>query len=124
MSYTSVELVRHHLVAAFPVQQRIRNQPVTLENDYAAFFNGAVEEATVTVKSVQQVLPLRKQVTLGSSWTNVDSAPLVDGSVAVASDSSLGTVYGENVDYVVDYSQGNILRKSGGSLSVGQSVTV
>jgi len=42
----------------------------------------------------------------------------------VASDSSLGTVYVENVDYVVDYAGGRLTTKVGGSLSSAQTVTV
>jgi hypothetical protein len=44
--------------------------------------------------------------------------------VVVASDSSLGTVYQENTDYVVDYATGLLTVKAGGALTANQGVTV
>ncbi|MFH1300833.1 MAG: hypothetical protein ABIK07_07200 [Planctomycetota bacterium] len=42
----------------------------------------------------------------------------------MASDSSLGTIYTENTDYVIDYRNGTLTIKSGGTLSTGMTVTV
>jgi hypothetical protein len=125
VSYPSIELVRHHSVANFPVQEQVQDQPVVLEgNDYVAFFNGAVDAASFTVKSLRNNELTRAAVTLGSGRTALTSAPLVPGSVVVASDSSLGTVYTENIDYIIDYTEADLIVKSGGSLSAGQTVTV
>lgn len=124
MSYTNVELVRHHLVAAFPTQDKVYDQAVIIESDYVTFFNGPVEEPSVLVKSVQSNIPTRVTVTLNSERTSLVAAPLVRGSVLVASDSSLGTVFTENVDYVIDYELGDLIIKEGGGLSVGQTITV
>jgi hypothetical protein len=124
MSYTNVELVKQHLIEASPVMDRIHNQVVTLGTDTVTFFNGAVEESSVIAKSLHQSVPTRTQVTLGSSWTSVDSVPIVDGSVVVASDSSLGTIYQEQVDYVFDCRAADMVVKNGGLLSIGQTVTI
>jgi len=124
MSYTNVDLIKHHLVAAFPAQENIYDQPVILEGgDYVTFFNGAVEQSSVMVKSVQSNTPTRVTVTLNSERTSLASSPLVRGSVVVASDSSLGTVYIENVDYIIDYVLADLVIKSDGALSTGQTVT-
>ena len=124
MSYTNVELARHHLVAAFPAQEKVYDQAVILESDYITFFNGPIEQSSAMVKSVQSNAPTRVTVTLNSERTSLSSSPLVRGSVVVASDSSLGTVYTENVDYVIDYALGDLVLKEGGALTTGQSVTV
>ncbi|MFQ6008093.1 MAG: hypothetical protein ACE5K8_03990 [Candidatus Zixiibacteriota bacterium] len=125
MSYTNIELVKHHLVSDFPAQERIQDQTVVLEGgDYVTFFNGAVEESSVTIKSIQSNELTRATVTLGSGRTSLASSPLVRSSVVVASDSSLGTIYTENVDYIIDYAEADLIIKSGGSLSAGQTVTV
>lgn len=124
MSYTNVDLVRHYLVAPFPAQETIYDQAVILESGYVTFFNGPVEQSSTLVKSLQSNTPTRTSVTLNSQTTPLGASPLARGSVVVASDSSLGTVYVENVDYVIDYSQGKLLIKEGGDLNAGQSVTV
>ena len=125
MSYTNVELVRHHLVADFPTQENIYDQAVILKgSDYATFFNGAIEESSLTVKSQQSNDLTSATVTLGSGGTSLASSPLVRGSVVVASDSSLGTIYTENVDYIIDYPLSVLTIKSGGALSAGQTVSV
>lgn len=125
MSYTNVELVRHYLTAAFPTQERIYDQPVILEDsDYVTFFNGAVEQSSLMAKSLQSNEPTRVTVTLSSGTTSLASSPLVRGSVVVASNSSLGSVYIENVDYIIDYALADLIIKGGGALSTGQTVTV
>jgi len=124
VSYTNVELVRHHLVATFPTQEKVYDQPVIPESDYVTFFNGPVESSSVTVKSIHSNTPTRATITLDNEKTSLASLPLVRGSVVVASDSSLGTVYAENVDYIIDYVLGDLTIKEGGGLTTGQSVTV
>ena len=124
MSYTNVELVRHHLVAAFPTQEKVADQPLVLESDYVTLFNGSVEESSVTVKSLQSNLPTRVTITLNGERNSLVSSPLAPGTVLAASDSSLGTIYSENVDYVIDYALADLIIKNGGALSIGQTVTV
>ncbi len=124
MSYTNVELVKRHLVTAFPSRDIVHDQVVILESDYVTFFNGPVQQSSVVVKSVQSGGPTRVTVALNGERTSLPSSPLVRGSVVVASDSSLGTVYAENVDYVIDYSLGDLVIKEGSALVTGQSVTV
>lgn len=125
MSYTNTELIRHHLVGAFPLAESIADQALVFENDdYLSFFNGAVDESTLKVKSVQSNELIRTTVSLSSNPTSLTASPLAPGSVVVASDSSMGTVYVENADYAVDYSSGTMVLKSGGSLGGGQTVTV
>jgi len=124
MSYTNVELLSHHLISAFPVERLVRDQVVVLEGaDYQSFFGGAVEDSSLRVKSIQDHQPTRQSVTLSGGETVLASGPLVPGSVVVASDSSLGTIYTENVDYVVRYGDGQLIVKDDGLLSPGMTVT-
>ncbi len=124
MAYTNVELLRHTLTTPVPIQEKVTDQAVILGSDYVTFFNGPVEHASVTVKSIQSTSPVRTTLTLTHQRTSIVAAPLVRGSVVVASDSSLGSLYTENVDYIVDYTEGDVLIKEGGSLALGQTVTV
>ncbi len=125
MSYTTVDLVRHHLTAAFPFQEQVIDQPVLLRGtDSITFFAGQVDESSVRVKSVQSNQPLRKQVTINTGAVSTGTLPIVRGSVVVASDSSLGTIYTENKDYIIDYTTADLYLKTGGSLTAGMNVTV
>jgi len=124
MAYTSPELVRRHL-ASYPVSTRVYDQSLVFENDeYLAFFGGAVQEGTVLVKSIQSHQPTRSEFVVSAPTLVLDSSPLVPGSVVVASDASLGTVYMENVDYAADYAQGKLFVKGGGNLQTGQTITL
>ncbi|MDH3890919.1 MAG: hypothetical protein OEV49_07515 [candidate division Zixibacteria bacterium] len=125
MSYTNVELIRHHLVSAFPTAEQVVNQALYFKgDDYLPFFNGAIDGSVLKVKTLKSNSLSRSSITLGSSPVSVAASPIAPGSVVVASDSSMGTLYVENTDYAIDYSVGTIAVKSGGSLSVGQAVTV
>ena len=125
MSYTNVEQVRQHLVFPYPVADPIREQQVVMTSgEYVSFYGGSVDESSLVVKSLQTNEPTRTAVTLASGQTMLGASLLVPGSVVVASDSSLGIVYVENVDYIIDYSSGSLMIKSGGQLSQGQVVTV
>lgn len=125
MSYTNADQVRHHLVIPFPIQTEIVDQAVVMaQTDYLRFYGAALEASSLRVKSVQSASPTRSDITLSSGSAILASGPVAVGSVVVASDSSLGTIYQENVDYVVDYSGAVIMAKSGGVLSDSQQLTV
>ena len=125
MSYTNDEQVRQHLVFPFPVADPMREQQVVMTSEeYVSFYGGAVDEPSLVVKSLQTNELTRTAVTLTSGQTMLGASLLVPGSVVVASDSSLGTIYVETVDYIIDYSNGSVTIKSGGQLSQGQVVTV
>ncbi|RKX22968.1 MAG: hypothetical protein DRP45_10970 [Candidatus Zixiibacteriota bacterium] len=125
MSYTSAELVSHHLIVPFPIQEQIVDQALTLAGvEYILFFGGAVDSTTIKVKSISSNVPTRAVCTLESGGIVFSSQPVVRGSVVVASDSSLGTVYTENLDYVVDYAAGSLTTKSGGAIGQSQQITL
>ncbi|HEX2897812.1 MAG TPA: hypothetical protein VHP63_07165 [candidate division Zixibacteria bacterium] len=125
MLYTNVEKVKQHLLSVFPVAERIFDQPVILTDiDYVTFFGGAIDEQKLKVKTRQSNGLKKVFVTLGVTSTTLPDSSLVRNSVVAASDSSLGTVYVENVDYIIDYSAGILTIKSGGALTPGQDVTV
>lgn len=125
MLYTSVEKVKQHLVSVFPLNELVIDQPVILhDSDEATFFGGAVNEATFAVKSIQSNDLKKAEITLGNPETFLPDDALIRGTVVVASDSSLGVVYVENKDYVIDYSGGRLTIKSGGDLTAGEKVII
>jgi len=125
MSYTNVELVRHHLDIAFPIQSQVYDQAVVLSgSDYVTFFGGTVDEGSVVVKALRDAELTRLTVTFTGTTAVIAASSVVPGSVLIASNSSLGAVYVEGKDYVVDYAGGRVILKQDGSITVGQTVTV
>jgi len=125
MSYTNTELVRHHLATEFPIRDQVYDQIVVFNSDdYISFFSGAVDESLLIVKSIQTNESEQKKIILGSGANAVDSFPLQRGSVVVASDSSLGTIYTENIDYIIDYNDSQLYIKDDGDLASGDTITV
>ncbi|MCH7689637.1 MAG: hypothetical protein IIA17_01155 [candidate division Zixibacteria bacterium] len=125
MLYTSVEKVKQHLTSVFPVQDRITDQLVVLKsNDFVTFFGGTVSSSDFKVKSKQSNYLIRQSVTLGNPTTSLPDNLILRGSVVAASDSSLGMIYTENIDYIIDYDVGALTIKSGGALSSGQTILI
>ncbi len=125
MSFTNSTLVKSYLTDSFPRQEKISDQPVQLNStDFISFFSGAVDSSSFTVKSKQSNSPIRISLLLNSATESINSLPLVPESVVVSSDSSLGIIYTENIDYIIDYAKGDIILKSGGAIAVGVTVTV
>lgn len=125
MSYTNSEQVRHHLIVPYPVQDVITDQRMILSGtDYQNFYGGAITASSLLVKAIATGTPERVTVNMSGGSGSIGVSPLVPGSVAVASDSSGGTIYDENVDYVIDYADGSISIKAGGALSGDQSLVV
>jgi hypothetical protein len=124
MSYTTIEQVRHHLVSEFPTPERITDSRIVMpESDFIIFAGVPVEPASVRVKSLRSLHPQRKVTALADGRASIAAAPLVPGSVVVASDTSLGTVYTENTDYVVEPITATITAK-GAALAPDQDIAV
>jgi hypothetical protein len=125
MSYTTVDQVRHHLVTSVAKHERIRNQQLVIYTDREVpFYGGPVDESSLLVKSVRSATLQRVSKELASGANPVGQSNLVRGSVVVASDSSLGQVFEESHDYVVDYDGGSINVKDSGCLEVGMTVCI
>jgi hypothetical protein len=88
------------------------------------FYGGAVDGDSLLVKSIRGHDLTRQSLLLSAAELTLAATPLVPESVVVASDSSLGIVYNENVDFAVDWPAGKLLIKDDGALSLGAAVTV
>lgn len=125
MSYTNTELVRKYLSESFPSRDSYIDQLLIFSTDEdISFYNGAIDSTDFRIKSVQSNDQTQQTVVLAAGGNQLTTLPLIRGSVVVASDSSQTIVYVENLDYVIDYENALLLIKSGGSLTVGQSVVV
>ncbi len=124
MSYTNADQIRRFLASPLPIQDRVCDQRIALTSgDFARFYGGAIDESSVRVKSIQATNPSRIEISTGSGVTALPSSPLVPGSVVVASDSSLGTIYTESRDYVIDYAEGTLTLKTESAMTERSIVT-
>ncbi len=125
MSYTSEVLLGQYLSEGGPVLKAVTDQTLILDgSEYDRFFNGSVQDGSVRVKSPQLGRAVRSSVSLTGGSGTIAAAPLIPGSVLVASDSSLGTIYVENQDYIVDYPSGILTVKNGGQIAPQAAVVV
>jgi len=125
MSYTTAAEVRHNLVTPFAVSTQIENQSLIITgSDYLKFYGNSVSKGTVRVKTIISHDQTLIAITIITGTTSISSLPVVPGSVVVATDSSLGKIYTENLDYTIDYAKGTLSTRSGGALVGGEKIAI
>ncbi len=125
MSYTTIEKIRSYLAPSTAVAERIYDLLLTIRsNEYITFFGGAVDSDSIRVKSLQTNDPVRKEIQFVDGSVSFSTTEIVRGSVVVASDSSLGTIYVENDDYIIDYENGTVTVKSASSIGATATCTI
>ncbi len=82
-----------------------------------------LKEGSLVVKGKELGAPQATLVTLGELPASLGAANLIPDSVVVASDSSLGRIYAEHIDYHIDYLHGTIVRLEG-EIPAGATVAV
>jgi hypothetical protein len=123
MSLTTIEQVRTHLGRITVGGGEIRNQPIRLiAGEYSYLPHGHLASASEAVKAILDAVPHSEALTLSGEPASLAHAHLVPETVVCAADSSLGCVYQENVDYVIDYTAGVISRVDDGGIPNGGEV--
>jgi len=126
MAFTNIALVRKHIFQYDLGTERIENLPCQLTGtDWIQLPHISISDRSEKVKAKEQFSPTQETITLtAEEWSNLSHAELIFDSVVVASDSSLGKIFVENIDYSVDYEQGKIKRKASGEIPDGAQVIV
>ena len=126
MSFTTVEIVKKHIVENHVAVSQIDSEPVKLEAGSAGKLKyPPINSGSEKVKAKEQIKPDYQVATFASgNQVNLEKSELIRDSVVVASDSSLGSIYKENLDYSVDYNNGTLTRISSGSIPQEASVSV
>jgi len=84
-----------------------------------------IQVASEKVKGKEIMSPVQENVSFSTGDTiQLLHSELILDTVVVASDSSLGKVFVENIDYSIDYDNGRVTRISSGSITEGSSVVV
>lgn len=124
MPYTTTEQIRGHIASGELPVRRITDLALSVEtDDTLPFFGGSISAGSLTVKGCRARSHTRVSITLSSPLI-FSAQPVVPGSVVVASDSSLGQVFVEAADYLVDYTAGRLVLRAGGLLEAGAPITV
>ena len=124
MPYTTAEQVRNYLFTNAPQSRSMSNQPLMVDrNDAIPFFGGSIKPGSLTVKSIRTRELQRVQIIAGTKVVFANS-PAVPESVVVANNSSLGVVYAETVDYLINYAGGTFSLVAGGAISPGAGLII
>lgn len=126
MAFTTKEIVKkhildHHLGSAIVENEKARIQGL----DWIQLQKKMILVGSEKIKGKEQIEPAREDIDFGTADTqNLTHSELIQDTVVAASDSSLGIIYIENVDYHVDYDDGCFTRISSGSIPQGAAITV
>ena len=125
MPFTNAQLVRKHLIEHSVAGQAVENFSLKLTGTTPAKLPGApVLSGSDKIKGKEEETPRQGTVLLTLAGVQLQSTDLIPESVVAASDSSLGTIYVEQVDFAVDYPAGKVRRLPGGALTSDAAVTV
>jgi len=126
MAFTNIDLVKKHILEHELGTIRKENVACRLEGETPFQLpHVLILPGSEKVKAKEQNLPTQESISFASSDTvQLSHQELIPDTVVVANDSSLGEIYVENVDYSIDYDNGNVTRLSSGSIPAGSSVVI
>ncbi|MBK6765538.1 MAG: hypothetical protein IPG71_04185 [bacterium] len=119
MSFTTVDTIRKHLIAAVEPEQSFENVSVQfVGTDQALLPHANLVDSTVHVKLLASELPERESAVLlvDEDLAALSNKSLARGSIVVAKDFALTQVFDEERDYRVDYQNGRLWRLSAGDI--------
>lgn len=126
MSFTTIDIVRKHLLENHIVVSEIDSEPVKISAASTAQLRyPPINKDSEKIKAKEQIKPDYQQAIFGSdNKANLKRGVLIRDSVVVASDSSLGQIFRENIDYSVDYDDGVITRLVDGAIPAAATASV
>ncbi|MEE9442875.1 MAG: hypothetical protein V3V99_09440 [candidate division Zixibacteria bacterium] len=125
MSLTSISTVRKHLYRLNLGQSEIRNFAIRLVSDnHVSLPHSHIVTSSEAIKAIESSVPTQENITLNDDPVSLSNQMVAAGTVVCANDSSLTTVYQENIDFSIDYLNGTVRRIEGGSISSGSTVSI
>lgn len=118
MPYTTKEIVKKHILDHHIGSTIVHDERVQLSaTDPSRLQKRMLLPQSEIVKAREMNEPFEQNVSFGAGdLVTLSHGKLIPDSVVVASDSSLGRIYTESVDYHIDYDTGTIRRLSSGSV--------
>ena len=126
MPFTTKEIVQKHILDHHLGSTAVENERVRLSGSDDVFLQKKpILKDSERVKGKEQIEPTQESVSLaGSDTFALSHSELIPETIVMASDSSLGIIYLENVDYHIDYDIGAIRRLSSGSIPQGADLVI
>lgn len=126
MPFTNIDLVKKHLLQHQVGRTEKEDVLLKLAGTSAAQLpDRNLVANSEKVKGKEQIVPTQQSVSFASGDTvQLPHTELIPETVVVATDSSLGKVFLENVDYHLDYDSGTITRLGTGSIAAGSQIVV
>ncbi len=117
MAYTDIETIKKILQAMPKIFNNIENQELVLEvYEKSDLQYTDIDVDSEVVKIIRTVTPISENPTLNDASTaKLASDKIVPNTVVVANLQTLDTIYVENKDYIIDYTDGKISRATVGS---------
>lgn len=125
MPFTNLDRVRQHLSEVGVGQDNFRDVPIQLSGMAPAFVGHArIKSGSLVVKSKELGKPQFESIAFSDDSVSLAKQGVIPDSVVVASDTSLGTIYTENVDFTVDCEEGKVTRVGEGGIASDAQVAV
>lgn len=125
MSWTDANTVKTHLLGFAVDALKVRGVEATLEEfnpvqlTHRNLLSGSVRVAALEMSEPQG--PVAISLT-GTTWYPLGTTDLLPGSLTLADNSRLETLYIENVDYAVRHESGEVKRLPGSSIPEGVQI--
>src|SRR3972149_3149046 len=126
MPFTNVDLVKKHILQHQVGLTERENVLIKLSSSSPAQLpDRSLVANSEKVKGKEQIVPVQQSVNFSTGDTvQLPQNELIPETVVVATDSSLGKVFIENVDYHLDYNSGQITLLVSGSITAGSQVVI
>jgi hypothetical protein len=126
MAFTTIQLVKKHLIDYRLGTRRIENEPVLMPATGSVDLQYAnIQEVSEKVKAKESTSPVSESVIFDSSEeASLEQSEIIPETVVAANNSSMGIIYAENVDYTVNYDDGKIIRILDGTIPENGEIVV
>ena len=127
MSWTTTTIVKKHLQdTGVSIDSVVDEHHILTDEDSEQLAHAYITDHSEKVKTIDSNSPYSQgSVKIsGTSWKSLDFEQIVPGTMVVADDTFLTTIYIEGVDYTIDYPNGKIRRDTGGGIGDGGTVYI
>ncbi len=126
MPFTTIDIVKKHLTDYRLGTKRIENEAVLMPTNGSVYLQYAnIQPHSEKVKAKEIISPVTEQLSFNQDNTlTLSHTELIPDTVVVANNSSMASIYTENVDYSVDYDNGIITRITDGAIGELATVTI
>ncbi len=126
MSFTTIDTVRKHILENHISISEIDSEPVKIDDNSAGLVRyPPVTENSEKVKAKEQIKPDYQDIIFEEqNQVALVKNNLIRDSVVVASDSSLGHIYRENIDYTIEYNTGVISLIPDGDIPHWENISI